>query len=330
MIFLTLGDPLGINTEIIAKAFAVAVPPNVTLVGSGFHLRDQLARLGRPGQALARLLESRVVKMIDLDEKLPEGTLAPAETLNEVARGQVAVAALSALKHLAPLDAKTRLAVVTGPIDKHAAHAAGFGFPGQTEFFQDLWQGDAVMTLAGARLRVGLATNHLALADVPRALTSAVVELKLYLFARTLAHSFGIAQPRVAVCGLNPHAGDQGLFGQEESKVLVPAIASARRRLADEKIAAQIFGPEAADTVFYRAAQGRYDGVLAMYHDQGLAPLKTLHFDDAVNLSGGLRHLRVSPDHGPARDLFLKGEASEKSLVMALALAGRYAAGVTP
>ena len=217
--------------------------------------------------------------------------------------------------------AETPLAVVTGPIDKYAAKCAGYSFPGQTEFFADLWQTPAIMILAGPQLRVGLATNHLALRDVPGSLTQRLIVDKLLLLSQSMREIYGIATPRIAVCGLNPHASDQGLFGDEEARVIVPAITEARLHLGKS---ATLVGPVPADTAFYFGYKGEFDCVLAMYHDQGLGPLKTVHFDNAVNISGGLRHFRVSPDHGPASDLYLRGRASPASLVQAINLAVSY------
>jgi 4-hydroxythreonine-4-phosphate dehydrogenase len=245
----------------------------------------------------------------------------PAEELAAPVRGALAVRSLAQVGALtAAVPAGRRLAVITGPIDKHACVLAGFAHGGQTEYFEELWGAPAVMTLAGSRLRVGLVTNHLPLKDVPKALTAGTVLAKLALFVRTLREAFGCKRPRVAVCGVNPHAGDGGLFGDEESRCLAPALAAFKGD-------ADVTGPVPADTAFYRAYHGAFDGVLAMYHDQGLGPLKTVHFDDAVNLSGGLPHFRASPDHGPARDLFLRKAASPASFALTLDLAAAYLRG---
>jgi 4-hydroxythreonine-4-phosphate dehydrogenase len=323
MLVVTLGEPYSVNVELLAPLVQgplgrTLAGDRVALVGSAWQWRDQLQRLGvtpPPTEAVASLAAVRPGALAFLDVG-DAGVERPAESLSPAERGRVAVRALEALRTLGD---EPCVAVVTGPIDKHACHAAGYGFPGQTEFFEELWRGDAVMTLAGPRLRVGLVTNHLRLADVPRAVTRALVERKLGLFATTLASSFGVAAPRIAVVGLNPHAGDQGLFGDEERVAIAPAIEAVRRQPPVAGLT--IDGPVPADTAFHRAYHGRYDGVLAMYHDQGLGPLKTVHFDDGVNLSGGLRHLRVSPDHGPAADLFLAGKASGASWRAAMELA---------
>jgi 4-hydroxythreonine-4-phosphate dehydrogenase len=325
MLLFTLGDPHSVNVELARgwlgggdlRAVLAAAQP-VVVVGGKAHWRDQERRLGLPELAFVdvpTLAAARPGLLSFLDVGAGQAFV-PAEQLDPRARGQLAVAALEALR-AAPKGRP--LAVVTGPIDKHACHEAGYPFAGQTEFFEALWQAPAVMTLAGPRLRVGLVTNHLPLAAVARAIDGRLVEQKLALFVETLRASFGLSAPRIAVCGLNPHASDQGLFGDEEARVIAPAVARVR-----ERGGAVIEGPLPADTVFYRCLHGVYDGVLAMYHDQGLGPLKTVHFDEAVNLSGGLPHLRVSPDHGPAADLFLARRASPRSFQAAFEVAANF------
>ena len=182
------------------------------------------------------------------------------------------------------------------------------------------WQGEALMLLAGPKLRVGLATNHLPLKDVPKAMTQPLILRKLAIFAEGLRNIYGITHPKIAVCGLNPHCGDRGLFGSEEIEIIRPAIEAFQNNFAWTTVS----GPLPADTVFHSAAQGLFDGVLAMYHDQGLGPLKTIHFDTAVNVSVGLRNLRVSPDHGPAASLYGKGTASMKSFTAAFDLCEKW------
>lgn len=259
MLVITMGDPWGVSVELLAPLLARgdAGKGPVSVIGSRWHWQDQVRRGKLPDLPAG-------ITFVDVGDA---ATSRGAESLTPAERGAVARRSLEALKTFAPA---ARLAVVTAPIDKHAAHAAGYEFPGQTEFFEHLWGGPAVMTLAGPKLKVGLVTNHLPLRDVPTKVTRALVEQKLALFVRTLRESFGVRTPRVAVCGLNPHAGDQGLFGDEDVRVVAPAVEAAIRAGG-----AEIHGPLPADTVFYRAVQGRYDGVLAMYHDQGLGPLKT-------------------------------------------------------
>jgi 4-hydroxythreonine-4-phosphate dehydrogenase len=286
----------------------------IVRVGAG---EDPFKHLSHEGS------QRSVAPLVFWDCDSPGASFDPASLLSITARGKVAESTLHALRHKSITSwsmPDEKLAVVTGPVDKYALDQVGFGFPGQTEFFESLWQAPAVMTLAGPKLRVGLVTNHHAIRHVPSMITADLIVKRLLLFAQTLKELFRIPSPTIGVCGLNPHASDQGKFGHEEGSIIAPAIAKAQALLPHVKI----IGPLPADTVFYRAFQGHYDGVLAMYHDQGLGPLKTVHFDEAVNVSGGLPHLRVSPDHGPASDLFLKGQASSKSLRAALELARNY------
>lgn len=323
MLVFTQGDPYSVNVEIahswlVTTGQTLAQTLPIVLVGSAAHWRDQEQRLGLKRLSWNEIDSFSGIKTfglhwLDIGSKRP---FLGAEHLSLLERGELAVAALSTLHQL---PQHKRLAVVTGPIDKYACHAAGFAFPGQTEFFESLWHSKAVMTLAGPRLRVGLVTNHLPLSQVVDAITDALVEHKLSLFVQTLQSAFALSRPRIAVCGLNPHASDHGLFGDQESRLIAPAIARVQAACGFS-----IAGPLPADTVFYRCWQGHYDGVLAMYHDQGLAPLKTVHFDEAVNLSGGLPHLRVSPDHGPASDLFLRRMANPQSMHAAFDLASQY------
>ena len=238
---------------------------------------------------------------------------------------------------------QVRLAVLTAPICKYEAQLAGFEFPGQTEFFEQLWQGQGIMVLTGPGLTVGLITNHLALKQVPEQITTELVVSKAQRFMATLiqlknlAHcqqnpaveSCSTSELKVALCGLNPHRSDGGMFGCEEQQVLEPALAALHGSLEWRQFTQVVNRPlrvvlESADVAFYKAMRGDYVGVLACYHDQGLGPLKTVHFDDAVNITGGLRHLRVSPDHGPARDLYGGGHGSPKSFAAALQICMNY------
>jgi 4-hydroxythreonine-4-phosphate dehydrogenase len=174
------------------------------------------------------------------------------------------------------------------------------------------------MMMAGPRLRVVLVTIHLALADVPRRLTRDGVQQTIEITARALRQQFGIRAPRIAVCGLNPHAGEHGLFGDEEDRIIAPAVRAAHRH-------AKVVGPLAADSVFAHAVEGRYDAVVCMYHDQGLAPFKLLHFADGVNVTLGLPFVRTSPDHGTAFDIAGTGKADPRSMIAALLLAAQTA-----
>lgn len=207
--------------------------------------------------------------------------------------------------------------LVTCPLNKAMLQEAGFDFPGHTEFLaQRLGPGrDKVcMHLFGDRLRVSLATTHPPLSEVPRLVTGERILLCLKL-TWDLMRRLGLDDRPIAVCGLNPHAGESGKIGSEDRDIIAPAVEEALSR----GIAAE--GPLPADTVFYFAAKGRYSSVLAMYHDQGLAPLKLLHFGEAVNLTLGLPHVRTSPDHGTGYDLVGTGKAGYESMARALSMA---------
>lgn len=214
-------------------------------------------------------------------------------------------------------------AVVTNPIAKSVLYEAGFRFPGHTEFLADLATKATgkpvmpVMMLAGPKLKAVPVTIHIPVRDVPEALTEALVFDTCRIVARDLTVRFGLSSPRLAVAGLNPHAGEGGAIGREDEDVIHPAI----RRLRDEGIDA--FGPLPADTMFHDDARSRYDVAICMYHDQALIPAKALGFDDSVNVTLGLPFIRTSPDHGTAFGLAGTGFAKETSLVAALQLADR-------
>jgi 4-hydroxythreonine-4-phosphate dehydrogenase len=206
--------------------------------------------------------------------------------------------------------------LVTAPISKAHVVAAGHDFPGHTELLAQLAGGVPVrMMMAGPRLRVVLVTTHLRLADVPRALSRETVLETISITARSLQDRLGIAKPRLAVTGLNPHAGEHGLFGDEETRLILPAVRAARRR------GITVTEPLAADGLFAHAAGGAYDAIICMYHDQGLAPFKLLHFADGVNVTLGLPFVRTSPDHGTAFDIAGSGRADPRSMIAAVQMA---------
>jgi 4-hydroxythreonine-4-phosphate dehydrogenase len=213
-------------------------------------------------------------------------------------------------------------ALVTAPISKEWAGKAGFAFPGHTEYLAEAaGVEDFAMMLAGPRLRITLATTHLALRDVAGALSVARISSAIVLTARSLRDGFGIAVPRVAVAALNPHAGEAGRFGDEEERLVRPALVEAQRRLRATGVDAKLSGPHVPDAVFRQAAQGEFDAVVALYHDQGLIPIKLIHFDEAVNVTLGLPFVRTSPDHGTAYDIAGTGRARPHSFLAALDLA---------
>ena len=210
--------------------------------------------------------------------------------------------------------------LVTAPISKEALRQAGYRFPGHTEMLADLAGGPpVVMMLAGPKLRVVLVTIHVALRDVPALLSVERIVTTADITHRSLQQYFGCGRPRLAAAALNPHAGEAGLFGREEEEVIAPAVALARRQGLD------LSGPYPADSLFFRAAAGEFDAVVCMYHDQGLIPLKLLHFRDGVNITLGLPFIRTSVDHGTAYDLAGTGRADPASLLAAVRMAADMA-----
>jgi len=206
--------------------------------------------------------------------------------------------------------------MVTCPINKAVINAAGVKFPGHTELLADRCGVEkVVMMLAGEKLKVALVTTHMAYKEVAERLSSAEILQTIHITDQSLRNQFGLKHPKLAVLSLNPHAGESGLFGDEEDRLIVPAIEQARGYGINAS------GPHSADTLFYFAAKGEYDAVICMYHDQGLIPLKLLHFDDAVNVTLGLPIVRTSVDHGTAYNLAGTGKASTASLIAAIKLA---------
>ena len=206
--------------------------------------------------------------------------------------------------------------LVTAPISKEAMSKAGFKFPGHTEYLADLaGEEDALMLMISSMLRVGLVTSHIPLKDVSSTITIDKVFNKLKAFQASLVKDFALSRPKIAVFGVNPHAGESGKMGSEEQEIIVPAIAKAKA----EGILA--FGPYPADGFFGSGAMKQYDGVLAMYHDQGLAAFKALSFDEGVNFTAGLPIIRTSPDHGTAFDIAGQNKASGQSMRSAIYLA---------
>ena len=314
----TSGDPLSINIEGFLRAVVPSMSRHRAIVGVGslWQLENQASVMN------LRVPELRVISRIEEADRPGvywvnasiNARKVDARDLTPEERGRMAVDALEWV----PRHYSKPLAVLTAPINKKSAVLAGFSHAGQTEFFENLWHKRAVMLLAGPRLRVALATNHLPLKAVSAALSTDSLVEKMTILHQSLSRLYGIKRPRIGVCGLNPHCGDQGLFGDEDDAIIGPAVKAAQQKGINAD------GPFAADTIFYRSMRGESDVVLAMYHDQGLGPIKTIHFDEAVNVSLGLTHLRVSPDHGPAADLFLTGKASMRSFDAALKLCERW------
>ncbi len=321
-----MGDPFGIGPEIVARALGSRDLRNaarIIVYGRNDLLAMTSERLGiepfwfrvaaRSERAEAPILNDCVV--LDYPEVELESPAAPRPTRSGGMLSKLCVedAITDALR---PSGAPRRVdAVVTGPISKESWSLAGFRWPGHTELFAHRTRARRhAMMFVSPRLRVGLATAHLPLMEIRDILTIGRVFDAIDLGSE-LCRDLGIARPRIAVCGLNPHAGEHGLFGDEERRLIEPAIEVARSGGVDAH------GPFPGDTIFIAAAAGRWDFVVAMYHDQGLIPVKLLGFDKAVNVTMGLPIVRTSPDHGTAFDIAGQGKASEGSLVAAIELA---------
>lgn len=318
LIGISLGDPAGIGPEIVLKALAARPHLRACVYGAPDVLEATAAALGLP-----RIPRDRV-------RAIPPYAGGDSDD-NAIVPGRPNLASASA--QLAALQAATDAALAgeitalcTAPISKDWIARVGFAFPGHTEYLAHrAGVSEFAMMLAGPRLRVVLATTHVALRDVAARLTAADIVRATVLCARALRDSFGLSRPRVAVAGLNPHAGEAGRFGDEETRIVAPAITAARARLGDEGTVAELSGPHPPDAVFRQAALGAYDAVVALYHDQGLIPVKLLHFDEAVNVTLGLPFVRTSPDHGTAYDIAGTGRARADSFLAALDLADSMA-----
>lgn len=296
-IIIACGDPAGVGPEVIAQ-WAAANPEmgrETILVGPRGWLEET------PAFALFRRIA------VGPDPYRP----VPGQPTEEGAR--VALAALECAAAECKNGGAT--AAVTGPVSKLWMQKIGFPFPGQTEFFAARWGGEPVMAFAGGRLRVVLATWHIPLAEVPRALNEENLG-RAVAAGQRLARLCGLASPvRLGVCGLNPHAGEDGLLGSEEKEWIDPFL---------DKLRVDTPGlsrTQPGDTIFWRALRGEFDVVVALYHDQGLAPLKTVDFEESVNLTLGLPFLRTSPDHGTAFGIAGQGLADGRSFGRAVDLA---------
>jgi 4-hydroxythreonine-4-phosphate dehydrogenase len=307
-IALTLGDPRGIGPEIVAKALR-RPPAGVEIVTIGpLAMLDTLPGPHvEAGDAPAGYVRRHQTAWDGQEVTYPRLTCAP-EAAGLITRAQVERAV--ALVTAGEVDA-----IVTGPAEKAALHAAGVAYPGHTEWLAALTgTAHVVMMLTDERMRVVLATTHVPLRDVPRLLTTALIERTGRITADALRDWWGIGSPRLAVCAVNPHAGEGGLFGREDLDALAPAAA-----------ALGAAGPLPADTVFVRALRGEFDAVIAPYHDVGMTAIKVAAFGSAVNVTLGLPFIRTSPDHGTAFDIAGTGVADPGSLVAAIGLAALLA-----
>jgi 4-hydroxythreonine-4-phosphate dehydrogenase len=326
LIAVTMGDPCGVGPEILVKALTSDDVPRVctpVVIGDPGALKRAADLLGE------RLDIQRIRNLRAIPDGTAPGTcfiLSPQElSETDLRYGEPTKAACHAVVKYIEMAVELAMAetvqgVCTCPIHKANLHRHGFQFPGHTEFLRQLTGAEnVVMMLAGPRLRVALATIHEALGDVPGLITRELVETTIRITLEALSRDFGLNPVRLAVAGLNPHAGEEGRFGNEESVIIRPALESFKGGPHE------VSGPYPPDTLFHRAYQGEFDAVVAMYHDQGLIPIKLVHFSDAVNTTLGLPIIRTSVDHGTAYDLAGTGKAGEGSLKAAIHLAASMA-----
>jgi 4-hydroxythreonine-4-phosphate dehydrogenase len=332
---ITMGDPGGVGPEIIAKALTYSEVRNhcyPLVIGDAHIMEEALSLLNLP-------LKLRIIKSPD-ESKPAKGSIEVIQVIppnhplvkGGIKRGIVKVgmgrfgkckptpeggkACVSYIKKAVELALSKHVdGIVTAPISKEALKMAGFKWPGHTEMLADLTNTkDYAMMLIGKPLRVILVTIHTALKNVPDLITKSKV-LKTIRLARKACDMLNIRNPRIAVAGLNPHAGEAGIFGDEEIKKIIPAVKEAIK----ERI--PVSGPYPPDTIFHKAYKGEVDIVVCMYHDQGLIPLKMIAFDKGVNVTIGLPFVRTSPDHGTAYDIAWKGVANPLSMIEAIKVA---------
>lgn len=315
---ITMGCPVGIGPEIILKYFSsrkkidssgpVVVGDLKVLQHTAHHLGINIScREWKPGEPLPEA-SIPVYSVSDLDvQSLQWGK--PTKKTGHAMAAYITTAVR--LCNQGQLDG-----IVTCPISKSALQQSGYNYPGHTEMLADL-TGDTnfTMMMAGKKLRIVLVTIHCSLKDIANTLSFQTIHERIRLTHSSLLTDFAITTPKIAVAGLNPHAGEDGLFGSEELEFITPAVAKTRRE------GMNVTGPLPPDTVFLKAAQGEYDAVVCMYHDQGLIPFKLLHFSDGVNVTIGLSIVRTSVDHGTAYDIAGKGIADSTSLAAAIKLA---------
>ncbi len=319
-IAVSIGDPAGIGPEVLAKAwqqrreqrlspfFAIGDRRSIAAVWDG-----PLRKIGAPDEARACFDEALPIMEVE-----DAGEIAPGAPNMPGAR--CAIASLEIAVGLARENAVS--AIVTGPVAKAALYAAGFTHSGQTEFVAErcgVAPGNVAMMLAGPTLRTVCITTHVPLAEVSALLSVELVVARARVAAKGLQRDFGIEMPRLALAGFNPHAGEGGALGREEIDILLPALEQLREDGID------IVGPLAADTMFHPRARARYDAALCTYHDQALIPLKTLHFDEGVNMTLGLPIIRVAPDHGTAFEIAGENRAEPGATIAAIRMAGECA-----
>jgi 4-hydroxythreonine-4-phosphate dehydrogenase len=318
---ISLGDPAGIGPEVLAKCWdnrsSFDLPPFLAIgdprsIGSVWD--GPIEFIEDPREADAAFdVGLPLIQLMSADADVPGHP--------SVAGAHCSLDSLEIAVGLA--RSGSAAAVVTGPVAKEQLYAIGFAHPGQTEFVAErcgVASANVAMMLAGPTLRTVPVTTHVPLSEVPQKLTSAMVESRGRAVLRGLQRNFGIAEPRLALTGLNPHSGEGGALGREEIEIIAPAIAA----LAAEGW--RVSGPHPADTLFHSSARAHYDAALCMYHDQALIPVKALHFEDAVNVTLGLPIVRTAPDHGTAFDIAGQDRADPRPMAAAIRMAAQCAA----
>jgi 4-hydroxythreonine-4-phosphate dehydrogenase len=324
---LTLGEPAGIGPDIAIKAWLqrneLSLPP-FYLLGDCDFLRNRAKTLGLDAKFAEVGIEDAVAAFANALPVVATGAAATAQP-GQPDGGSAAAAIASIRQAVGDVAAGHAAAVVTNPIAKSVLYRAGFRHPGHTEFLAELASDGGrapqpVMMLWSPTLAVVPVTIHLSLREAIAQLSAELIVSTVRIVASAMKRHFGLADPRLALSGLNPHAGEDGSLGTEEQSIVSPAIEILRSEAIDVR------GPLPADTMFHEAARKTYDCAICMYHDQALIPIKTLAFDDGVNVTLGLPFIRTSPDHGTAFDIAGSGRANPSSLIAALRLAARMAA----
>lgn len=321
---ISLGDPAGVGPELIVAAWAVREREGLlpfVVAGGPDILRAAAERRGLDVPVRQVFHPNEAADCFDFALPVLDG--ADGDYTPGAPSRDGAALALASLEEATGLARSGEVAaLVTAPVSKARLAEVGFDHPGQTEFVAyacGYAPGDAVMMLAGPNLRTVPVTVHLALAEVPQQLTAALIERKARITAMALARDFGLSQPRIAIAGLNPHAGEEGRMGDEEARLIQPAI----DRLKAEGL--DVSGPFPPDAMFTARARATYDVALCMYHDQALIPLKALDFDQGVNVTLGLPIIRTSPDHGTAFAIAGTGQADPGAMIAAIRMAGECA-----
>ena len=303
---ISIGDPNGIGPEVVLKTFADSEMLSVCtpIIYAHFDFVRQQATYFDLQLPIERMNDQPKQKVLNVVDCWAE-SFQPKH--GEVDAKAAELSLMSLVSATADLQKGIIDALVTAPIHKAAIQSEHFRFPGHTDYLAEAFDGDALMFLVHPDLRVALVTDHVAVKDITRHITTDRVAQKLNTVTHSLQYDFGITNPRVAVLGLNPHAGDEGVIGEEEVNLLEPLL---QTHQIDKT---EICGPYSADAFFGTQSYKNYDAVLAMYHDQGLIPFKTLSFGQGVNFTAGLSAVRTSPDHGTAFDIAGTGQANPQS-----------------